>query len=73
MSRRDTRKAHTENTFDKLITEQLVVHGGYEPRGRSNFDPDQALAVSAGVFPSLSFTSKRAVSFRNSLAAGSKL
>ena len=41
-------KVHTEATFEKLITEHLVLHGGYEPRGRTSYDPDDALATHAG-------------------------
>ncbi len=41
-------KIHTEDAFEKLIVEHLVLHGGYEPRGRTSFDPDEALAVHAG-------------------------
>ncbi len=39
---------HTEDAFEKLIVEHLVLHGGYEPRGCTSFDPDDALAVHAG-------------------------
>ena len=41
-------KTHTEDTFEKLIVEHLVLHGGYEPRSRTAFDPDEALAMHAG-------------------------
>ncbi len=41
-------KVHTEDAFEKLIVEHLVLHGGYEPRGLASFDPDEALAVHAG-------------------------
>jgi len=41
-------KIHTEDAFEKLIVEHLVLHGGYEPRGRTTDDPDEALAVHAG-------------------------
>jgi len=37
-------KTHTEISFEQLIVEHLVLHGGFEPRGRSTFDPDEALA-----------------------------
>jgi len=37
-------KTHTEDSFEQLIVEHLVLHGGFEPRGRSTFDPDDALA-----------------------------
>ena len=38
-------KTHTEAAFEKLIVEHLVLHGGYEPRGLSVYDPDEALAA----------------------------
>lgn len=41
-------KIHTEDAFEKLIVEHLVLHGGYEPRGRTDYDPDDALAIHAG-------------------------
>lgn len=41
-------KVHTEDAFERLIVAHLVLHGGYEPRGRSVYDPDAALAVHAG-------------------------
>lgn len=41
-------KTHTEDTFEKLIVEHLALHGGYEPRCRTTFDPDEALAMHAG-------------------------
>jgi type I restriction enzyme R subunit len=39
---------HTEDAFEKLIVEHLVLHGGYEPRGRTGYHPDEALAVHTG-------------------------
>ena len=41
-------KTHTEDTFEKLIVEHLVLHGGYEPRGRTTYEPDKALTTHAG-------------------------
>jgi type I restriction enzyme R subunit len=45
-------KIHTEEAFERLIVEHLVLHGGYESRGidptQADFDPDDALAVHAG-------------------------
>ena len=37
-------KTYTEDAFEQLIVERLVLHGGYEPRGRTPYDPDDALA-----------------------------
>ena len=41
-------KTYTEDAFERLIVEHLVLHGGYEPRGLTAFDPDEALAIHAG-------------------------
>lgn len=41
-------KVHTEDTFEKLIVEHLIPHGGYEPRGKTIYDPNDALAPQAG-------------------------
>ena len=45
-------KVHTEDAFEQLIVEHLVLHGGYEPRGptgnKLGYDPDESLAVHAG-------------------------
>jgi len=38
---------HTEEAFEQLIVEHLVLHGGYEPRGLTDYDPDEALAIHA--------------------------
>ena len=41
-------KIHTEDAFEKLIVEHLVLHGGFEPRGLNSFEPNEALAVHSG-------------------------
>jgi hypothetical protein len=45
-------KTYTEDTFEKLIVEHLVLQGGYEPRGfdpaSASYAPDEALAANAG-------------------------